>query len=248
MTSRWRIDISSIFIFAVFAVCTATRTLSAQQPDGASVIQGIDAAVKARVDNVAGYTVTEHYAVFRGQDETHPVAEMLVKTTYAKGTGKSYTVLSKSGSALIAKFVLDPLLENERTINLPGNVEHAWITSGNYQMKLKADGAQPIDGRQCLLLTIEPRRKAPNLIEGTLWVDANDYSIVKIQGTATKSPSFLTGAAEVSRQYANIDGYSMATHAKATSKSSLLGQTVIKIDYKDYQFSLITGKSASVNP
>ena len=248
MTSSWRIDISSIFIFAVFAVCPATRTLSAQQPDGASVIQGIDAAVKARVDNVAGYTVTEHYAVFRGHDEAHPVAEMRVRTTYAKGTGKSYTVLSKSGSALIAKFVLDPLLENERTVNQPGNVEHAWITSGNYQMKLKADDAQPIDGRQCLLLTIEPRRKAPNLIEGTLWVDAKDYSIVQIQGTATKSPSFLTGAAEVSRQYVNINGYSMATHAKAASNSSLLGQTIIKIDYVDYQLSLITGKSTSVNP
>jgi hypothetical protein len=248
MTSSWRIDISSIFIFAVFAVCPATCTLSAQQPDGASVIQGIDAAVKTRVDNIAGYTDTEHYAVFRGHDETHPAAEMLVKTTYAKGSGKSYTVLSKSGSALIAKLVLDPLLENERTISLPGNVEHAWITSGNYQMKLKADGAQPIDGRQCFLLTIEPRHKAPNLIEGTLWVDAKDYSIVQIEGTATKSPSFLTGAAEVSRQYANINGYSMATHAKAASNSSLLGQTVIKIDYQNYQLSLVAGKSASVNP
>ena len=190
MTSSWRINISLIFTFAVFAVCTASHTLSAQQPDGASVIQGIDAAVKARIDNVAGYTVTEHYAVFRGHDETQPAAEMLVKTTYSKGTGKSYSVLSKSGSALIAKFVLDPLLENERTNNLPRNVEHAWITSDNYQMKLKADGAQQIDGQQCLLLTIEPRRKAPNLIEGTLWVDAKDDSIVKIQGTATKSPSF----------------------------------------------------------
>ena len=33
----------------------------------------------------------------------------------------------------------------------------------------------------------------------------------------------------------------MATHAQAISVSSLLGQTVVKIDYTNYQVDLVTG-------
>ena len=63
--------------------------LPAQQLNGPQVIQGIDAAVKARMDGVESYIVTEHYAVFRGKDQVHPIAEMTVKTTYSLESGKS---------------------------------------------------------------------------------------------------------------------------------------------------------------
>ncbi len=40
-------------------------TIPAQQPDAESVARKVDAAVKSRIESLAGYTVTEHYAVFR---------------------------------------------------------------------------------------------------------------------------------------------------------------------------------------
>jgi hypothetical protein len=58
----------------------------AQQPDTASIIRKVDEAVKARIDHFAGYTVTEHYAVYRSNDEVHPAAEMTVKTTYEQNS------------------------------------------------------------------------------------------------------------------------------------------------------------------
>ena len=36
------------------------------------------------------------------------------------------------------------------------------------------------------------------------------------------------------RQYANIDGFSMATHARAESSTFLYGRTVVTIDYTNY--------------
>ena len=52
-----------------------TMMTPAQQVSTASVIQQVDAAVKARTENVEGYSVNEHYAVYRSNDEIHPVAE-----------------------------------------------------------------------------------------------------------------------------------------------------------------------------
>jgi hypothetical protein len=134
--------------------------------------------------------------------------------------------------------VLSTLLEHEKEINLPGNREHSWFISANYGMKLKPGGIQKLDGRDCLALAISPKRKATNLIEGTLWVEAKDGSIVRLEGTATQSPSVFTGPAQVMRQYVKMDGYAMATHAKAVSDSFLLGRTTVTIDYRDYQIDL----------
>jgi hypothetical protein len=163
---------------------------------------------------------------------------MIVKTNYRKESGKTYTILSETGSALLRKAVLGAILDNEKTINKPGIREGSWITSANYQMKLKTAISQNVDGRDCFVLAIIPRRKTPYLIVGTLWVDAKDYSIVQIQGVSSKSASVFTGATQMMRQYASVNGFAMATHARAVSNSFLLGETVVTIDYRDYQMQL----------
>ena len=225
---------------ASLLACLPIKALHAPQPDEASVIRGVDAAVKARVDTVAGYTVTEHYAVYRGKDETHPAAEMTVKTVYRRDTGKNYTIVSESGSEFILKHVLGTLLDDEKNINLPGIREHSWFTSANYEMQLKPGGVQRLDGRDCLALAIVPRRKATNMIEGTLWVDAKDGSIVRIEGTASQNPSVFTGPAMVVREYANVNGFAMATQARAVSDSFLLGRTIVIVDYRNYEIQVRT--------
>jgi len=225
-----------------FFGCLGIIAVPAQQPDESVVIQGIDAATRTRFESIAGFTVTEHYTVYRGSDETHPAAEMTVKTTYRRETGKSYEILSESGSELIRRFGLHPLLENEKSINLPGNVEHSWFTSANYVMKLKPGGIQQLDGRDCFALAVTPKRKAPNMIAGTLWVDAKDFSIAQIEGIASKSPSMWTSPPHMMRNYIKVSGFAMSNHARAASNSCLVGRTIVIIDYRDYQIRLVPGK------
>ncbi len=223
---------------ALAAAALLTAPAHAQPVDAASIVQHVDAAVAARVANVAGFTDVEHYAVFRGGGETHPAAQMTVKVTYRSGAGKSYKVLSQSGSAIVLKFGLMPLLENEKAINDPKKVDNSWFTSANYEMKLLSAATQNVNGRACYSLAITPRHKAPNMIDGTLWVDAHDFSIVQVAGIASRSPSIFAGTTRMMRRYVNIDGYPMATHARAESDSRLFGRTVVVIDYGDYHLDL----------
>jgi len=226
------------FVTAFVLALLGTMEAPAQQLDTASVIKEVDVAVKARIDNIVGYTANEHYAVYRHEDEVHPVAEMTVATTYKEATGKSYRIVQRSGSKIIQKLVLNAILDNEVHLNLPGVRESAWITSANYEMKLKPGGIQSLNGRSCLVLTLNPRRSEPYLIKGTLWVDSTDDSIIQVQGITSKSSSFVTGPTQVLRQYANVGGFSQAKHLRAVSNSFLFGQTIVKIDYQDYQIQL----------
>lgn len=233
---------AGVAVTVAFMTCLGAAAIPAQQTDASSVIRGIDAANRARYESVLGFTVTEHYAVYRGKDETHPVAEMTVKTVYRKDTGKSYIILSQSGPEIVKKFAFGALLDNERRINEPGKVEDSWFTSANYEMELKPGGPELLNGRECYELAITPKHKAPNLIEGTLWVDARDNSIVQVKGMASKSPSVWAGPTHMMRQYSNVNGFAMATHARAASNSFLFGRTTITIDYRNYQIQLRLAK------
>lgn len=206
-----------------------------QVDDEATIIQRVDAANENRYAHVLGFTDTEHYAVFRGNDETHPAAEMTVKMTYEKGKGKNYEIVSKSGSTIIQKFGLEPLLENEKQINDPSVVKDSWFASANYEMHLKPGATRDLDGRTCVALTVTPKRKAPNMVDGTIWVDPRDGTIAMIEGVGSKSPSPFASTTQMMRQYTNIDGFSMANHARAESHNAVFGKTVVTIDYTDYQ-------------
>ena len=213
-----------------------------QEHDPATVIRSVDAAIAARFENILGFTDVEHYAVYRGDDQVHPAAEMTVRDTYKKGVGKTYTLMSQSGSSILLHFGLKPLLDNEQTINQSGNVEKSWFNSANYVMKLNSAAVQNLNGRDCFALDIKPKEVAPNLIIGTMWVDARDETLVQIDGVASKNPSAFSGITHMMRQYTNINGYSMAIHARAESDSALLGRTVVMIDYSDYKLEIKTGK------
>lgn len=224
---------------AIGCLCLlSSGVLYSRQPDAAAIIHALDAENHSRFNHVLSFSDVEHYAVFRGKDQVNPAAQMTVKMTYKKGTGKSYKILSQSGSGLVLKYGLQPLLDNEKSINDPARVAQSWFTSANYEMTLKPGVTQNIDGRPCIALAIKPRHKAPNLIDGTLWLDARDYTLVEVEGIASKSPSIWAGTTHMMRRYANMQGYAMATHARAESSSMFFGRTVVTIDYSDYHFVL----------
>lgn len=217
----------------ILLVC-ACGAMNAQPNDSAALIQRIDAANRTRYAHVLAFTDVEHYAVFRGTDQTHPAAAITVKVTYRKGAGKSYQVLSRSGSGIIQKFGLQPLLDNEKEINDPAKVEQSWFTSANYDMQPSPQSKHMEDNRTCTAVVIHPRRKAPNMIDGTLWIDPADGQICEADGIASQKPSIFAGATHMMRYYRIIDGYAMAAHARAESSSKLFGKTVVTIDYGDY--------------
>lgn len=237
ITSFYKLILASvsILVFFVFLLPQA----HAQPNNNADFVQKIDAAVRARDSGIESYTVNEHYAVFRGKDEEHPAAEMLVKTTYLKNVGKTYTILEQSGSDLMRKEVLGAILDHEKEMSKPDSRAMAVITSANYDMEIK--GPEAKDGRNSIAILLKPKRISPYLFNGTIWADAQDGSIVALDGVAAKSASMMTGPSQVSRHYAMIGGFPMAIHASAVSNSWLLGRTVIKIDYTGYEIHPVAG-------
>jgi hypothetical protein len=197
------------------------------------IVKRIDAAVYERTNTLAGYDVKEQYDIYRN-GEAKPSAQMTLKAAYSYLSGKVYTLLAQSGSSLLRTLVLDKVLASEREMAKADVRESVWLTSANYEMHPEP-GRVVRNGRQCLIVDLKPLRRSPNLFNGKAWVDAADFTVLRVEGSPAQNVSIFTGQTTIMRDYARIDGFSMATHAEARSHSFLLGDTVMTIDYTGYQ-------------
>jgi hypothetical protein len=214
--------------FLVVGACNCNDLdIGARQQD---LIRQIDQAELRRESKLTGYTVTEYYTIRNSRIGN--TAEATIETTYKRGQGKTYKVLSRSGPSLLRNRVLDRLLQEETQMSRGKMREQAIITSSNYDMKLV--GKEPVGGILCDVLELTPRRKSPYLLKGRLWVDPAKMMIVKIDGKPPTSASFFSGRPQVVREYKHLEGFALAHHSHAVSSSFIFGQSIVDIEYRDY--------------
>jgi hypothetical protein len=224
---------------------TSQAVLAQSVPTQDEAIRGIDAAVAHRTKLVSAYNVQELYTIYRN-NAPDPSVQVTVKTVYNRATGKDYTTLSVTGSTLLRANVVDRVIANEKEMAKASNRESVAITSANYEMTL-LPGIVPQNGHNCIQIELKARRKMPYLFNGKAWFDASDFTLVHIEGTPAASASFWAGATSGARDYTKVDGFSMAQHAELHSHSFLFGDTLMRIDYSDYQIQTDPTSAAVVN-
>jgi hypothetical protein len=221
-SSRWALPL------LVLGGCTCNELDIKEQQE--ELIRRIDEAELRRESRLAAYTVTEYYTI----ENSHfsKPAEATIETTYKRGQGKTYKVLSRTGPLLLRNRVLDRVLQEERDMSRSKMREQAIITSANYDMKLvgKAPAAETV----CDVLELIPRRKSPYLLKGRLWLDAARMMIVKIEGKPPTSASFFSGRPQIVREYEEVNGFPLAQHNHAVSSSFLFGRSTVDIEYRNY--------------
>ena len=227
-----------LLIVMVCAAALLASTAHAQptQPSSAEIIQRIDQAVQHRTQSVTAYTVQELYTLYRN-GEANPSVQATVKTTYSRDSGKDYAIVSQTGSALLSSAVIGHVLANEREMAKASNRESVALTSRNYEMHPEP-GIVTQNGRPCVIVDLKARRKTPFLFNGRGWFDADDFSLVHIEGSPAASPSFFAGQTGGKRDYTKVDGFSMALRAEVHAHSFLFGDTRLIIDYSNYQIQL----------
>src|SRR5438876_8147163 len=70
-------------------------------------------------------------------------------------------------------------------------------------------------------------------IQGQIWIDAEDWSIVRIQGSLAKRPSFWTRQTQIDRRYKRIDGIWLNDSLESTSDILIAGRDRNQFSYPD---------------
>jgi outer membrane lipoprotein-sorting protein len=197
---------------------------------GDQVFAELVARNEARNAALLEYTALRTYQVTDLKGKVH--AEEIGRMEYRAPDKKTFVVTSEEGSGLIRHMALNPLIASE--IAAAAGKEHhdSSITSANYTIELL--GEQQVGPYRCFVAQAIPNRRDKYLFEGKVWIDVEDYAVVRIEGHPAKKLSFWIEQADFVRQYQKIDGFWLPQRDETFVQVRLYGKKVLTIDHQDY--------------
>jgi hypothetical protein len=120
------------------------------------------------------------------------------------------------------------------------------INPQNYTFEIV--GAEKIGDSDCSVVRATPKRDETDLFEGTIWIDNQDFAIVKITGHLAKSPSLWIKQVDFVRDYQKIDGFWLLSREEAVSAIRIFGKETLTVDYQNYTVNKVgAGQSLPTN-
>jgi hypothetical protein len=156
-------------------------------------------------------------------------ATLLVQTSFQQPEKMDSKVMHLQGSQLIREHVFDKILEAENETRTKKAKRDVDLTPANYNFRWI--GSDDCGGRSCYHLGLSPKRKDKYALEGEVWIDAEDYAIVRVHGSPSKRPSFWTTRTEIDRRYKRTEGVWLTDRIESNSDIRIAGHSHLSIDY-----------------
>lgn len=180
-----------------------------------------------------GYSAVRTYFIENAEHGKR--AEMTVRIVCRRDGTKNFEVLSESGWGGARKHVFPRLLEAEATASKPGNGEDSRIDAENYTFRMI--GLEHISGRRAYAIEVIPKVPKKYLIRGTVWVDTEDFAILRMEGSPAKSPSFFIRSVRFTHTYQKNGSFWLPVSDVSVSNAKIFGPTELTIQYRDYQLT-----------
>ena len=190
-----------------------------------------------RAQGLAGYQGTRTYRLeYQGFPGSRS-AELVVDVRFESPGTKEFTIRSETGSKLLIDRVFKKLLQGEKEALTDENAKHTALNRDNY--KFAQVGYESAPTGTLYVLSVEPRTKNKFLYRGRIWVDAEDFAVVRLQGEPVKNPSFWTKDTKIEETYVKVGDFWFPASNRSTSSIRLGGRAYLTIDYKDYRTTTV---------
>jgi hypothetical protein len=173
-----------------------------------------------------------YHLVYRGFPGDRE-AEMTVQATFNRPSSKEFKVISQSGSRMILDRVFKKLMESEQEAAQPAMSARTQLNRDNYSFELV--GYEPAAIGGLYVLRVTPKVKSKYVYRGTVWVDATDFAVTRIEGEPAQNPSFWTKRSEIHHEYKKIGAFWLPVRNESVSYIRLGGRATLTIEYKDYR-------------
>src|SRR6267378_6654486 len=159
-------------------------------------------------------------------------AQAVVRVDYEAPDKKTFKKTSEKGSGIVRHLVFDRLIQSEGETSAGREHHNSAITAANYTFLLA--GEEEVGPYHCFVLEATAKRKDKYLFEGKVWIDVQDFAIVKIAGHPAKKPSFWINRADFVRQYQRIDGFWLPYRDETSVEVKMYGRRVFTVDHQEY--------------
>jgi len=236
----------SVILAGTMTVAVSANTQSDQQESGADITAPVEqpssdisesqlfaellAHNELRNAALLGYTEQRTYKV---TDMTGKVrAEESGQMEYHAPDTKTFVTSSESGSGMVRHMALKPLIASEIETTSGKQHHDSSISPANYTFALL--GEQQVGPYRCFVVRATPKRQDKYLFEGKVWIDTEDYAVVRIAGHPAKKLSFWIERADFVREYQKIDGFWLSKKDETFVQVRMYGQKILTIDHQRY--------------
>jgi outer membrane lipoprotein-sorting protein len=195
-----------------------------------------------RAATLMNYTASRTYQVVDLNGKVH--AEEVGQMEYRAPDQKKFVVTSEKGSAIVRHLALNALIASEIETTAGKQHHDSAISPANYTLDLL--GEQQVGPYHCFVAQAIPKRSDKYLFEGKVWIDAEDYAVVRIDGHPAKKLSFWIQRADFVRQYQKVDKFWLPQRDMTFVDVRLYGKKILTIDHHDYSINSSLAVDASV--
>ena len=210
------------------APISGPSTLAAPTTD--DVIKKMLAGDRLRNEGLHRYFAVRTYELRNSEGKL--AAQTVVRVSYEEPDKKTFAKTSEQGSAIVRYLVFDRLLQSEAETSSGREHHDSAITTANYSFV--SAGEEDIGPYHCFVFDATPKRKDKYLFDGKIWVDAQDFAIVKIAGHPAKKLSFWVDRAEFVREYQKIDGFWVPYRDETSVEVKIYGRKMFTVDHQNY--------------
>jgi len=221
--------VATLSLFVAPILCWAGE--EPNLPNASDVVAKMLARDALRQQSLSGYEGARRYVLVN--DHMHKSAEMVVRVTGDADGTKHFEIVAETGWKAAQKHVLRKMLESEEEASRPEERLKARLSLDNYEFQMV--GMEELDGRSAYAIDVSPKRKEKYLFRGRIWVDRQDFALVRADGNPAKNPSFWTKSVHFTHTYQKSGPFWFPSTTDSLTEARIFGATALKIEYFDYK-------------
>jgi len=212
-----------------------------KSPSAEQVVNRMLDMNQTRAAALQRYTSERHYIA----ENSHfsKKAEVTVQESYANPGGKEFKIISATGSPMVQHRVIDKLIAAEIEADRNENRDQTLVTLQNYEFRLI--GTENVNDHSCYVLEVIPRVAKKYLMRGRIWVDEEEFAIVRMAGSPAKNPSFWTRRVHFIRSYDKHGQFWLPSSVESESDILIAGPSTLKIEYFEYHMDGLSPSAAN---
>ena len=178
-----------------------------------------------------GYEGSRRYTF--DNDKFHKHAELVVSVKCGADGVKQFAVVAEQGWGSANKRVLRKMLESEAETSNPSIRTKTRLTPDNYDFSMV--GTELLDKRTSYVIDVLPKRNDKYLLKGRIWIDAQDFALLRVEGEPARNPSFWTRKIHFVHQYRKDGSFWFPVSTESVTEARIFGTTDVTIGYFDYK-------------
>src|SRR5271166_1098526 len=230
--ARWFLCALSLLLVCFPAVAQQANVSAPLTAD--QVVQRVVAMNELRAKTLESYSSLRSYHL-ECHCLSHKKADMVVRADYLAPNKKVFTIVSESGSGAVRHKVFRKLLEAEQESMREENQQRSAVSPENYTFQLSDYQKNGTD--EFYVLAAQPRSKNKFLFRGSIWVDAKDFAITRVEGEPAVNPSWWTLRTDFKRSYQKVADFWLPESNESETKVRIFGTAVLTINYQEYQIT-----------